>query len=219
MSLIRLAIIESPNPMDIFNGTSEAKALEASCKLMGHEAVSFLVRSRREFQETCNYLSSISSRHATQSKKAPFFIHISSHGNNECVAFGHDSIGWEELTEDLMPILKRDNYQGKFALSISACGSGDNTISTYVKNAIDKNKKKKLPKYIFSILGDEVNWDDALVGWILLYHKISSTGISNKTKVIDAIKKIHSCLNIQFAYKRLEESEEKYYNYPPRENG
>ncbi|MFA6980915.1 MAG: hypothetical protein WC209_16445 [Ignavibacteriaceae bacterium] len=216
MSRIRLAIIESPNPIDLFTGTSEAKALEASCKLMGHEAVSFLVKSRKEFQETCKYLSSASSHHSPEREKAPFFIHISSHGNSDCVGFGSDDLGWDELTNDLLPILENNNYKGKFALSISACGSGENTISNYAKEALRKNNKTKLPKYIFSILGATVNWDAALVGWTLLYYKISSISISDKIKVIDILKKINDCINVQFAYKRLEEKEEKYYHYSPK---
>ncbi len=219
MQKIRIAIIESPNPIDLFDKRSEAKALEASCNLMGHQAISFFVKSRIEFQSIVKYLASSNSNHADRDPSLPLFLHISSHGNSGCVAFGSDVIEWEDLVEDLIPFLRNSKYDGKFALSISACGSGDNSISTHAKKAFSNFSNAKMPSYIFSILGETVAWDDALIGWTLLYHKISQVGIQKHQNIIDAINKIQACTNVEFSYRRWDDKNKKYFRWPPKAGG
>lgn len=211
MSIVRIAIIESPNPMDLFDERSEASALAASCKLIGHQAVAFLAKSRFDFQETCRYLASSASMHSKRNKKAPLFVHISSHGNPGCVAFGADAIDWSDLAEDLLPLYENEGYSGRVALALSACGSGENRISTHTKRALRDHPDMKVPKYIFSLLGTTVNWDDALMAWTLFYHKISSTGIENKEKVIAALESIQDCVGVQFTYRRWDEKTKSYF--------
>jgi hypothetical protein len=189
MPNIRIAIIESPNPIDLFDSRSEAKALEASCNLFGHPAISFFAKTRAEFQSIVKYLASSDSAHASKSPSSPLFLHISSHGNTGCVAFGGDVVAWDELTQDLTPLLRNSDYSGKFALSLSTCGSGENSLSTHVQKMLKTSPEIKMPSYIFSILGETVNWDDALIGWTLLYHKLSKTSITNRSFIIDALKK------------------------------
>lgn len=215
MGRVRIAIIESPNPMDLFDSRSEAKALEASCRLLGHETVSFFAKSRSDFQDICKYLAVSDSKHSNRNKNAPLFIHISSHGNEGCVSFGPNDLSWEELTQDLLPLFAIENYKGSMALAISACGSGENQISSYTNKALRKNNGLIVPQYIFSILGCSVNWDDALVAWILLYHKVSSIGIENKAAIIKALEEIDDCIKVKFAYKRWDKKKHKYLSWPP----
>jgi len=106
MSAIRIAIIESPSPIDLFDRRSEAKALEANCNLIGHQAISFFGKSHLNFQSVVKYLASSDSIHVSQGPSLPLFLHISSHGNSECVAFGGDVVNWDELARDLTPLLK-----------------------------------------------------------------------------------------------------------------
>src|SRR4051794_15979286 len=94
----RIVLMESPNPMDLLQGRTEIQTLVAACRLIGFEAVSFTIRSQREFQETCEYLSTIESAHdAAGAKDVPLFVHISCHGNDELLAFGKDQVRWEGL--------------------------------------------------------------------------------------------------------------------------
>src|SRR5438874_13771354 len=87
----RLVILESPNPMDLLQGRTEIQTLAAACRLIGYEAVSFTIRSQREFQETCRYLSTIEVAHdAANARDVPLFVHISCHGNDELLAFGQE---------------------------------------------------------------------------------------------------------------------------------
>jgi len=202
--------------MDLFDGRSEANALEATCKLLGHETVSFFAKSRSDFQDICKYLAASDSKHSIRNKKAPLFIHISSHGNEECVSFGPDDLSWEKLTADLLPLFANENYKGSIALAISACGSGENQISNYTNKALRKDQELTVPKYIFSILSCSVDWDVALVAWTLLYHKISYIGIENKDAVIKALEEIESCVNVRFAYKRWDKNKHKYFSWPPK---
>lgn len=214
MSKIRIAIIESPNPIDLFDGRSEAKALEASCNLIGHQAISFFAKSRSDFQSIVKYLASSDSIHASRNPSLPLFLHISSHGNAGCVAFGGDVISWDDLTKDLTPLLENSEYSGKLALSISACGSGENSLSIHTKKIFGTSSEIKMPSYIFSILGESVNWDDALIGWTILYHKISKIGITNPALIIDALGKIETCAGVRFTYRRWNEVEGKYLRWP-----
>jgi hypothetical protein len=214
MSKIRIAIIESPNPIDLFDNRSEAKALEASCSLMRHHAISFFVKSRIDFQSTINYLASADSIHASRNPSLPFFLHISSHGNSGCVALGKDVISWDDLTKDLTPLLENPDYSGKLVLSLSTCGSGENSLSVHAKKLHKTSPEIKMPSYIFSILGDTVNWDDALIAWNILYHKISKFGIENKGLIVDALEKIEKCVGVKFAYRRWSEDEGKYLRWP-----
>jgi hypothetical protein len=215
MSKIRVAIIESPNPIDLFDGRSEAKALEASCNLIGHQAISFFAKSRADFQSIVKYLASSDSIHAASNPSLPLFLHISSHGNAGCVAFGGDVVTWDDLTKDLTPLLENSDYDGKFALSLSACGSGENSLSIHAKKIFGKSSDIKMPSYIFSILGEVVSWDDALIAWTLLYHKISKIGIANRESIMDALEKIEACSDVRFTYRRWDAAEAKYLRWPP----
>lgn len=87
MPKIRIVIIESPNSIDLFDGRSEAKALKATCNLMGHQAISFFAKSKADFKSIINYLASSDSSHAERYPSLPLFLHISSHGNSGCVSF------------------------------------------------------------------------------------------------------------------------------------
>ncbi len=213
---MRIAIIESPNPIDVFAGRNEARALDATCKLIGHQTASFAVRSQAELQTICQYLSSADSAHAsTRTQKSPLFIHISSHGNDDGLAFGADFIKWDQLALDLLPILKNEDYVGRTVLCLSACGSGEQKIHRVLKRELTP-QLKRLPLYIVSIRGRTVQWADALVAWTLFYHKISKINLENPTSlatIFDAIKK---CVRVKFSYHRYSESQENFVYYPSR---
>lgn len=215
MPRLRLAIVESPNPIDIFEDRSEAHALAASCRLMGHQATAFFVRSRREFSETICYLASANSVHAERYENLPLILHISSHGNSGCVAVGQDSISWDELVEDITPLIENPDYKGKLVLSLSSCDSGSNKLSAHISQA-HRADGRTLPAYIFSIISKTVQWDDALIAWNLLYLKLSRVNLRNSIDVRQALKEVLAGTSVEFSYSRWSEEKEKYLRWPAR---
>lgn len=214
---MRIAIIESPNPIDLFSGVNEAHALEATCKLIGHQTASFSARSHAELQTIFKYLSSADSAHAGRSQKSPLFIHISSHGNDEGLAIGADFIEWDQLSLDLLPILRNEDYLGRTVLCLSACGSGEQKIHHVLKKEFNE-QWGKIPLYIVSIREKTVLWDDALVAWTLFYHKASKIKLNDHRSLVKIFNEIQKCVQIQFSYHRYNESQNRFVFFPPRPN-
>ncbi|MGX9785901.1 hypothetical protein [Janthinobacterium lividum] len=216
MPRFRIAIIESPNPIDLFDDRSEATALAASCRIMGHQATSFFVRSRREFQETILYISSADTRHAKIKKPTPLILHISTHGNSGSVTIGTECISWNELVNDIKPLINNPDYNGKLIVSLSSCGSGSNTITKSIKVG-KKNKEIKQPTYIFSISGESVKWDDALIAWNLLYLKLSRLDLEEPKEIIKSIDEVLAGTGTNLFYSRWCNEKAAYVIYPPKE--
>lgn len=216
MTVSKIAVIESPNPIDAFAGRSEAESLVPACKLIGHAAISFLVKSEREFNEVFNYLSSASSSHDEPNSSGVLFVHISCHGNSNGIAAGRDSIPWERLVELIQPVFLNKKYNGKVAIVLSSCGSGENDLHEYITSIKTNKISSKIPNYIFSIPGETVNWDDALVGWILFYHKISCIDIEKKSEVQSVLKSIFSGVGQKFSYHRWDDEKNTYLTYTPK---
>lgn len=211
MSRLRIAVIESPNPIDLFERRSEAQALTESCRLMGHQAMSFFVRSRREFKETIGYIGSADADHAERQPALPLILHISAHGNSGCLGIGKDDISWEDLVNDIAPLIDNPDYNGKLVLSLSSCDSGSNTISEFLNQEYTVGSRR--PEYIFSIMGETVNWDDALIAWNLLYLKLSRIGLKSFSDIKSAIDEVYSGTGTLFSYSRWSDEEGKYRKY------
>lgn len=212
---MRIAIIESPNPIDVFESRTEAKALEATCKLLGHKPASFFPRSRSELRTVCKFLASADSAHTSRRDNAPLFIHISCHGNDGGLGFGADFIRWDELAEDLMPIFKNEDYRGQTVLCLSACGSGEHEVHVTLKEKLEDNLARP-PAYIVSIRGETVQWDDALVAWTLFYHKMAKVDFSDFNAVKAIFDDIYDCIQVQFSYHRYHEATRRFRVYPAR---
>lgn len=216
MANLRVAVLESPNAVDLFDQRSEGEALVASCKLIGHQASLFLVKSHREFKEICRYLGAADGRHASRNAGGPLVLHISSHGNNDGIAFGPDFVGWADLVKDVEPILANADYRGSFALSLSSCGSGSHDLDEHLTNAAEQRSSLRLPYYIFSIRTETVNWDDALLGWLLLYHKLSAISIDARGEVQDALRDVRRGTGLKYFYHRWDENERRYRTHAAR---
>ncbi|MBF0529559.1 MAG: hypothetical protein HQK55_09865 [Deltaproteobacteria bacterium] len=215
MAKIKLVVIESPNPIDLFDGRSESEGLVSACKLIGHQGISFFAKSREEFKEICQYISSANTKHASRNPSAPLFLHLSCHGNKTGISFGSTDLTWKDLVHDVEPILNNSYYEGNFAISISSCGSGEHDIDEHILDRIEIDDSIKIPQYIFSIPGRSVNWDDALVGWILFYHKLSNIKLGDKTNVQAALKEICKVTRLHFSYHRYDEKDKDYKTFTP----
>jgi hypothetical protein len=216
MSKLRIAVVESPNVVDLFDGRGESEALVSACKLIGHQAVLFFAKSQREFREICKYLGAADTRHAARDQLAPLFLHISCHGNDDGVAFGSDSLKWDALVRDLEPVLSNSLYRGNFALSLSSCGSGGHNLDEHLTERLEKKPLPRMPQYIFSIGRADVAWADALLGWSLLYHKLSSVRLADSKSVRSALKDVLRGTGLSFSYHRWDDDSSSYCTYTPK---
>lgn len=215
MSRLRIAIVESPNPIDLFEQREESRALAESCKVMGHQTAAFFVRSRREFKETIKYLASAESVHAERYQSLPLVLHISCHGNSGCVAMGQDDIGWSDLVDDISPLFGIENYKGPLVLSLSSCDSAAHRLSRFIVDEHGAQNASKLPKYIFAIQGESVQWDDALMAWNLLYLKLSKVGLRESEPVRRALNEIMLGTTVSIRYSRWNDERSRYSRYDP----
>ena len=216
MGTLRIAVVESPNVIDTFDGRTESEALASACKLIGHQAVLFSAKSQREFRDICNYLGAADTAHAARYQSAPLFLHISCHGNDEGLAFGADFVAWDQMVRDLEPVLANSLYRGNFALSLSSCGSGSHNLDEHLSVRSDKNSSMRMPQYIFSIGTAEVVWADALLGWALLYHKLSSARLDDRTCIQSALKAVLRGTGLSFSYHRWNDASDSYRTYVPK---
>lgn len=132
------------------------------------------------------------------------------------MAIGPDAISWEELVDDITPLIENLDYKGKLVLSVSSCGSGSNTLSRCICR-VHGDEGNRLPAYIFSIMGDTINWDDSLIAWNLLYLKLSQVGLTNRDKVIQSLNEVLAGTGVKFSYSRWSDEDEKYLRWPRSE--
>lgn len=217
MSKLRIAVVESPNVVDLFDVRGESEALVSACKLIGHQAFLLFAKSKREFCEICKYLGAADTRHAERYQSAPLFLHISCHGNDDGVAFGSDFVKWDALVRGLEPVLSNSLYRGNFALSLSSCGSGYHNLDEHLSERLAKKPLPRMPQYIFSIERTDVEWADALLGWSLLYHKLSSiVRLDDSKSVRSALKDVLRGTGLTFSYLRWDNDSSSYRMYTPR---
>lgn len=207
----RIVLLESPNPMDLLQGRTEIQTLVAACRLIGYEAASFTIRSQREFQETCLYLSTIEANHdAANAKHVPLFVHISCHGNDKLLAFGRDNVDWEELSNDIEPLCRMEDYPAGFVLSLSACGAGEQKVTKGLSAAFKNKKGFQPPHYLFVTDGESVPWDDATVAWVALYHHVGNVGLENKFAIQKALGAIKTVAKLSLLYFRWDGKAKQY---------
>ncbi|MBU2807745.1 hypothetical protein HF285_05550 [Acidithiobacillus ferrooxidans F221] len=211
---MKFAIIESQNPIDIFYGRNESSSLLSSLRMFGNQALILHAKSANDFSVACDYLSSSDGNHCLDGEEAnPIFVHISSHGNNQGIALGKDFMDWKAIAENISKIAKNKNYIGKVCLSISSCGSGSNKIHKEIEKNLTSSSRIE---YIFSIPGEKIDWDEALVAWILVYYNISQ-GDLDKSHIQKSLKRTYDGTGVLIKYNRYDNKEEKYLTWSPRD--
>jgi hypothetical protein len=211
----RLVILESPDPMDLLQGRSEAQTLAAACQLIGYETVSFNIRSAREFSETCCYISTITSDHDQAARPAiPLFVHISCHGNNEGLAFRMDLEPWANIIQHISPLCQMRDYKGGFVLSISACGAGQQEITQGLSESFRGGSKMTPPHYLFVTNSESVMWDDATVAWVALYHRIGKLGLGKKEAIQNSLQAIELVTGLSLRYFRWDKTDKRFLRFP-----
>jgi hypothetical protein len=220
LSLLRVFVLESPNPIDMLQGRAEAPTLKTIGSLIGHEVAGLSVYSRQQFIDACEWISSISKKPETENlpgKKrkrkydAPLCIHISAHGNDEGIATGQDLISWKQLAEDLSPICRKMNgYHGKLIFIISACYAGEQKLTRELQKLNKSNELLDIPSYLFVTADCEIAWQDAAVAWTVFYHQLRTAQLENKSSIQKVLDRIILSCGVHVKYYRWNEKENKY---------
>ena len=177
MSDSRIFLLESPNALDLLEGTGETTSLSQVCRLFGHEVASFLIRDKRELRQTLMYVGSVGWR--KQRGELPMFVHLSAHGNDEGLAIGSDCVPWKELAAMVVKTFREiyshsKPYEGPIILVVSACGTDGETLSRHFRTANRDEKLRWPPEYVFVFEDAEVDWRDAVVAWTMFYREAPS---------------------------------------------
>ena len=188
--------------------------MSAIGKLIGHEVLTFLVRSKREFTETCRYVSSIDPDHDELSKPdRPLCLHISAHGNQKGLGIGADFVEWDDLATSLRAFLSTDmQHKGKRIVVLSACQAEQQELSTSIQKLANSRRPISPPKYLFCTSGN-VAWQNAAVGWTLFYHLLPTLELEKKETVQKALDKIRDVGVGSFVYFRWDDGKRKYLRY------
>lgn len=216
MSKGRVFIVESPNPLDLLEGRSERQSLEQVCKLVGHDAATFLIRDVAELKQTFNYISSIK---CDKEDKTTLFIHISAHGNEDGIAAGADDVDWSELARHVQNMYTRLRYyHGAIILIVSACGANKHRIAnTLAKNVKTAEEAFVPPEYVFVTSQDLVKWSDAVVAWTIFYRQMLRFDFKDRVKIQDLLNRLHKSGFGDLTYYRWDAAKKQYPRYQPKD--
>lgn len=210
---MKVFILECPNPIDLLYGRAESKSIENICKLIGHQAVSFSIKSESEFMETIRYISTIDKAHDRADKRnEPLCIHLSAHGNEEGLDFGDGLKNWSKIHIWLKPLMKNIEYDGKVILVISACGANKQYLTKLIRKDVKRDVKDSVVplKYIFVFAAENVRWSDAAIAWAILYHGLAKYDLEKKQNVINLIKRMKKSDFGDLLYFRWDEKKQRY---------
>ena len=210
---LRIFLLESPSPLDLLQNRTEVRALEEICLILGFEVKRFFMISKQELINHIKYISSIF-EFLDEDDDTPLCIHVSTHGNKNGMAFGSDFIEWDIFLETIGPILKESyKYSKDIIFVFSACGAGNQKITSEFKKLSNLLDDITPPRYLFVTAEDEVAWDDALIAWSNFYHQISKISMSKRSAVQNILNKIKSNCEITLKYFRWDKRKMKYLSY------
>lgn len=210
---MKIFIVESPNPMDLLQNRSEHQCLEQVCNLIGHEAASFLVKSKNELQTAVKYISSIdSSLDNGKDETSPLCIHLSAHGNNKGLAFGDDFLDWQDVVNTLKPLFNMNDFPYDWVLAISACGTNSDKLRKQFISLLNKSIEEDgtPPKFLFAFNESTISWSDAVLGWTILYHQIARINIDKPAEVRDILKRMKTSYLGNLMYFRWDTTVNKF---------
>ena len=215
----RVFLLESPNALDLLEGTGETTSLAQVCRLFGHDVSSFLIRDKRELDQTLMYISSVGWR--SKRGKLPIFVHISAHGNKKGLAFGPDGVSWAQLTAHVVKAFRElcggdRPYKGPIVLVVSACGTKSQTLTQYLRVANRKDMLEWPPEYVFVFEESKVDWRDAVVVWTMFYREAPNIDFldeSNKGKVQELLDRLSSARVGNLRYFRWDSGADAYKTY------
>ena len=215
----RVFLLESPNALDLLEGTGETTSLLQVCKLFGHDIASFLIRDERELSQTLMYIASLGWRQ--NPGDVPIFIHFSGHGSNKGLAVGSDDIPWQKLAAKVIKtfetIYSQDvPYLGPIILVVSACNTDGHILCKSLMSAYRKDKLEWPPEYVFVFENTKTDWRDAVVTWTMFYREAPGINFLREDKKND-VKQVLNFVNQsgygKLRYFRWDRDSEKYKTY------
>ena len=211
---LRIFVMECPDPIDAMQGRSEGPVISAIGRLIGHEVLTFLVRSKREFKETCKYIGSIDADHDSNDQTdRQLCLHISTHGNSNGLGIGADFLEWRQLATAIEPFLSgKMRHEGKRIVVLSACDADQKQLSDSIGAIVRQNTGLTAPEYLFCTSG-EVEWQNAAVGWTLFYHLLPNVDLDQKKNVQAVLNKIRDVGVGRFVYFRWVGRSKRYVRY------
>lgn len=215
---LRIFVLESPDPIDALQERSEGAALTTIAKLIGHEALSFFVRSKREMKETCGYVCSLDTDHdARDEPDRTLCLHISAHGNKGEIGLGADDVSWDDLAVILKPFMtERMRHRGRRVVVLSACDAEHQQLSKAIETMVKSGECEAPPAYLFCASG-RVPWHSAAVGWTLFYHLLPDIDLDDRREVQDVLNRIKGVGVSHFYYFRWDSNKRKYRRYAATE--
>lgn len=170
----RVFLLESPNALDLLEGTGETTSLSQVCKLFGHDIASFLIRDERELKQTLMYVGSLG--WPENRGDVPIFIHISAHGSDNGLAIGSEDVPWNSLATAIVKAFEmiysqHRHYPGPIILVVSACGTDGKALCTHLRETHRKDDLEWPPEYVFVFEDEEIDWRDAVVTWTIFYRE------------------------------------------------
>lgn len=213
--MMKVFTIECPDPIDLMQGRAEHQVIEKLSRILGYESYSFLVKSKAEFLSTVKYIASLDQCNDTNATEDfPLCIHISSHGNEDGLEFGGDTITWKDIFEVLTPLMSDAlNFNGDVILIVSACSANKQKITREFLLQRKELSLSKPLKYIFVFDEDEIRWSAAVVAWTILYQQLTVTNLSDKKSVQNILQKIGQLDLGHLKYYRWDEKRKKYGTY------
>ena len=192
MSDGRVFLLESPNALDLLEGTGETTSLSRVCKLFGHDIASFQIRDKRELCQTLMYIGSLGWR--KKRGKVPIFIHFSAHGHSRGLAIGSDDVPWNKLAAMVIDTFgkiysQRKPYAGPIILVVSACETDGQSLCKHLGAAYCKDKLEWPPEYVFVFEDTKIDWRDAVVTWTMFYREAPGINFlcANKKKAVQEL--------------------------------
>jgi hypothetical protein len=210
---LKVFILECPSPLELIENISERNALEQVCKTMGHDVFSFLVKTRFEFANTIRYIASIDKIDRKKEEDEPICIHISAHGDKDGIQLGKDEVDWSKLAKCLTPLMEMD-YNNNLYLVVSACGTDQQRVSAEITKLYKANDEIKPPKFVIVSNKDETSWEDAVLGWTILYRYIDKLELGKRKEVQSLFRRIKESEFANLRYFRWYEEDEAYKKYP-----
>lgn len=209
----RVFILESPNPLDLLENRGERQTLEQVCKLVGHDAATFVLRDQKELAQTFGYISAIK---GDKTDKTPLFLHLSVHGNDSGIGVGPDRVAWTDLAESVQKMYDRLRfYHGLIILVLSACGANKQRLTAELtKRVKEANKSFIPPEYVFVFSDDTVLWADAVVTWTIFYRQITEIDLREKISVQGLLDQLGKSGFGNLKYFRWDSPSNEYKFYP-----
>ena len=109
-------------------------------------------------------------------------------------------------------------YYGPVIFIISACGAGEQKLTSELIKVEKSDGLLDIPAYLFVTADKVVAWQDAAVAWTVFYHQLSEVDLEDKAAMQNAISKVLIACGVRLRYYRWDSEYEIYRKYEPSGN-